>query len=382
MAPAGAKANNRFAFDLYAHLAAAPPRDANLCFSPFSISAALSMLHAGARGETAVQIANVLRADPSTKIEPARLQDAHNNPVPREVKPFRMANALWAHDGYPIRTEYATVLRERHDAEIRSVDFVQDGEPTRRIINDWVSRKTNGRIQNLIQEPLHPATRLILTNAVHFLAKWRVPFDRDLTKLKPFHCESGETAPVWLMHKRLHARYVEGDGFRSAAVEYEDSSRMWIVLPNEGRSLAEVEAALSADELMTAWDRADYGQEVLLWLPRFRVRSAFELAPALAALGMPLAFNGRGDFSGIHEPHPDPLLITNVIHEAYTDVNEERTEAAAATAIVGRGGAARELTPPVELRCDRPFLFFIRDAMPGAILFMGRVMNPTEDLAT
>ena len=127
MAPAGAKANNRFAFDLYAQLAASAPRDANLCFSPFSISAALSMLHAGARGETAAQIAAVLRADPSTKIEPARLQDASNGPVPRDSKPFRMANALWAHDGYPIRAAYAALLRDKHDAEIRSVDFVQDG---------------------------------------------------------------------------------------------------------------------------------------------------------------------------------------------------------------------------------------------------------------
>ncbi|MGB7160144.1 MAG: serpin family protein [Tepidisphaeraceae bacterium] len=379
MAPAGSKANNRFAFDLYARLAEASPGE-NLCFSPFSISAALSMLHAGARGETAREIAAVLRGDPSTKIEPARRQDAYGQPISDDTQPFRMANALWAHDGYPIRAEYASLLRERHGAEIRGVDFERDGEPTRRIINDWVSRKTNARIPMLLQHALDPSTRLILTNAVHFLARWRGAFDRALTKRQPFHLESGATTDVWMMHKQFYARYAEGDGFRSAAIEYENSARMWIVLPDEGRSLAEVEASLSADELTAAWSAADHGQEVYLWLPRFHVRARFELAPALAALGMQTVFGARADLSGMHEPHPDPLILSAVVHEAFTDVNEERTEAAAATAIVGRGGkGGSDPSQPVEFRCDRPFLFFIRDAMPGAILFMGRLNDPTKD---
>jgi len=379
MAPAGAKANNRFAFDLHAHLAAASPGE-NICFSPFSISAALAMLHAGARGDTAAEIAVVLRADPSTKIEPARLQDASGKPLPSQPLPFRMANALWAHDGYPIRADYATLLRDRHDAEIRSVDFIHDAEPTRRIINDWVSRKTSGLISDLLTDPLHPLTRLILTNAVYFQAKWLTPFDRDLTQRQPFHLESGSTADVALMHRRLYGRYAEGHGYRTAAVEYENRARMWIVLPDEGRSLAEVEAALSADDLMATWSAAERRQEVYLWLPKFRVRARCELAQTLAALGMPTAFTDTADFSGMHEPSPRPLVLSDVIHEAFTDVNEERTVAAAATATLMRAGAgAYDPSNPVEFRCDRPFLFFIRDAMPGAILFMGRLTDPTKD---
>jgi len=379
MAPAGAKANNRFAFDLYAHLAATSVGE-NVCFSPFSISAALSMLYAGARGETAEQIRNVLRCDPSTKIEPARLQDAYGKPLLPKSMPFRMANALWAHDGYPIRAEYAALLRDKHDAEIRSVDFVEDREPTRRIINDWVSRKTNGLIAELLARPLDPMTRLVLTNAVYFEAKWASPFKRELTERQPFHLESGGTTDVQLMHKRLFARYVGVEGHGSVAIEYENGARMWIVLPDEGWSLAEVEASLSDDELTSAWSAAKQTQEVYLWLPKFRVRARCELAPTLAALGMPLAFTDRADYSGIHEPNPDPLVLSEVIHEAFTDVNEERTVAAAATALVGRGGkGGHDPTQPVEFRCDRPFLFFIRDAMPGSILFMGRLMDPTKD---
>jgi serpin B len=381
MAPAGAKANNRFAFDLYAHLAANAGPSENVCFSPYSISEAQTMLHAGARGETAEQIKQVLRCDPSTKIEPARLQDAYGKPLPPQPTPFRMANALWAHDGYPIRAAYAALLREKHDAEIRSVDFVNDREPTRRIINDWVSRKTNGLIADLFASPLPANARLVLTNAVYFEAKWLSPFKRELTERQPFHLESGATTEVQLMHKRLYARFVEGDGYQSAAIEYENGARMWIVLPDEGRSIAEVESSLSADDLTSAWSAAGYGQEVYLWLPKFRVRAQCELGPALSALGMPTAFTDDADFSGMHEPHPDPLQLLGVVHEAITDVNEERTIAAAATglAVGGRGGF--DPSQPVEFRCDRPFLFFIRDAMPGAILFMGRLMDPTKDLA-
>jgi serpin B len=296
--------------------------------------------------------------------------------------PFRVANALWAHDGYPIRAEYASLLREKHDAEIRGVDFENDGEPTRRIINDWVGRKTNGLIPQLFARPLDPLTRLILTNAVYFEEKWVSPFKRELTERQPFHFESGGTADVQLMHKRLFARYVGVDGYSSVALEYESGARMWVVLPDEGRSVAEVEASLSADEIVDAWNTANPSQEVYLWLPKFRVRARCELRSTLAALGMPTAFTDDADFSGIHEPTDRPLVLSDLIHEAFTDVNEERTVAAAATATMavgGRGGF--DPTQPVEFRCDRPFLFFIRDAMPGAILFMGRLMDPTKDLA-
>ena len=378
MAPAGATANNQFAFDLYARLVDGN-FDENICFSPFSIAAALSMLHAGARGDTAREIEAVLHVQPGKRLEPARFQDAFGQRVDSAAQPFQMANAMWAHDGYPIRAEYAALLRQRYDAEIRSVDFVQDGEPTRRIINDWVSRKTNQRIPMLLIEPLHVRTGLILTNAVYFLGKWASPFDRALTKREPFYTRPHQPVDAWMMHKTTFGYGVEGDGYRAAAIAYEDGPLMWIVLPDEGRSLAEVEAALTFDDWEARRQSAPR-RPLILTLPRFKVRGRAKLAPILAELGMATAFTEAADFSGMHEPHPERLMVSAVIHEAFTDVNEERTEAAAATAVVMRAGGAKAAPPPpLELRCDRPFLFMILDAMPGAILVMGRVKNPTED---
>jgi serpin B len=368
-APGGATANNRFAFDLYARLCEQNPGE-NVCFSPFSIAAALALVHAGARGDTAREIEAVLRLDPGRAVKPPRVLDGH---------PFRMANAAWVHEEYPIRPNYAALIRRDHGADVRTVDFVREREPTRRVINDWVERKTSGGIANLLSRPLPAATRLILTNAVYFLARWERPFDRDLTKREPFFVLPGRPTDVWMMHQTIRTIGVESDGFRAAGIEYEGGTAMWIVLPDVDKSIAEVEASLTSDALDRAWRKGEY-RDVILSLPRFHVRARCDLGPTLAVMGMPTAFSAAADFSGMHDPHPEPLLLSSVIHEAFTDVNEERTETAAATAMVMMAGSAyREPPPPMELRCDRPFLFVIRDAVHGSILFMGRVIDPTKD---
>ena len=368
-APGGTTANNRFAFDLYARLCEQSPGE-NVCFSPFSIAAALALVHAAARGDTAREIEAVLRLDPGRAVKPPRVPADH---------PFRMANAAWVHEEYPIRPDYAARIRRDHGADVRTVDFVREREPTRRVINDWVERKTNRRIANLLQSPLPAATRLILTNAVYFLARWESPFDRDLTTREPFFVLPGRPTDVWMMHQTIRTIGVEGNGFRAAGIEYEGGAAMWIVLPDVDKSIADVEASLTSDALERAWRKGEY-RDVVLSLPRFHVRARCDLGATLAAMGMPTAFSAAADFSGMHDPHPEPLALSSVIHEAFTDVNEERTEAAAATAMVMLGGSGRyEPPPPIELRCDRPFMFVIRERMTGAILFMGRVMNPTED---
>jgi serpin B len=355
---AGAQANNHFAFDLYARLA--KPEE-NHCFSPFSIVSALKMVHAGARGETARQIESVLHLQPGHKPDPPTAGRTY----------LRSANAMWAHDGYPIRKEYAQLLTERFDAEIRSVDFEHEAEPVRGIINDWISRKTNGKINDLIDPPLDSQTRLILTNAVYFLSNWQKQFDRKLTRPEPFFVRPDRAIDAPLMRRQLYTRYIETDRYRAAEIQFVDDASMWVLLPREGRPPAE----LSRVDLTSQWDRAKH-REVMLYLPRFIVRGKFELTNVLSRMGITDAFGERADFSGMHEPAPMALRFSQVIHESFTDVNEERAEAGAATAMGGRGGFS---DPPIELRLDRPFLFIIRDDDPGAILFMGRVVDPTRE---
>lgn len=219
--PAGAAANNRFAFDLYGRLRRNRTGE-NLCFSPFSISAALAMVHAGTRGQTAREISSVMRGGDAQEIRPPRYSDEFSNRESRPPEFFQIANALWAHEDYPIRGDYDYLLGRKYDAEIRNVDFVNEREPTRRVINDWISRKTNGRIPMLLDSPLSPLTRLILTNAVYFRSAWATPFDRSRTKREPFFVAPGDATDVWMMHDTLFTPYVEGDGYRAAALEYED----------------------------------------------------------------------------------------------------------------------------------------------------------------
>ena len=360
----GTEANNQFAFDLYAHLVR--PNE-NLCFSPFSITTALAMVHAGARGETARQIESLLHFPPGKVLSPAGPSTGC----------LQVANAMWAHDGYPIRAEYVQVLQKRFDAEIRSVDFEHEAEPVRRIINDWVSRRTRGKINDLIDPPLNPMTRLILTNAVYFISEWESAFKPQSTRSEPFFIDQNRTVDAPLMRKQLTVRMIDQQTYHGAELEFIDGPSMWVLLPKKGVSLAEVEASLSWQTLAEQLNSARH-REVMLYLPRFKVRGKFELRDVLKRLGVHDAFSDRADLSGIHEPNPLPLEISDIIHESFTDVNEERAEAGAATATVMRGGRGGYVEP-VELRLDRPFLFIIRDSSPGAILFLGRVMDPTRE---
>lgn len=378
--------NTAFALDLYHALAEGS--EENLFFSPYSISLALAMTYAGARGETAAQMAQALhftlpqeRLHSAFQVLSSALAKEGEEAPSLEGRPFklRVANALWAQEGHPFLPTFLDLLAENYGARLERVDFITDPEKARLAINAWVKEKTEGKIPELLEpRDVNRFTRLVLTNAIYFNAAWHYPFDEKLTSPAPFHLLHGSQVLVPMMHRTEFFAYAEGPDYQAVELPYRgrDGSpstfSMVILLPKPGQFPA-FEGAFSSEKL-----RSILGQlgpkNVALALPKFRFRAKFRLREALCALGMPLAFSPQADFSGMDGARD--LYIDNVIHEAFVAVDEAGTEAAAATAVVVRITAAP--FAPVEMRVDRPFLFLIREKETGAILFLGRVMNPAS----
>jgi len=367
---------NRFALDFYGQVRT---REGNLFCSPYSVSTALAMTYAGARGRTAGQMADVLHLpDDRAAVRDGyrRLTDKVNEAGRTEDDcRIEVANALWGQQGYEFLAEFLDVLKEYYDADLMQVDFARAAEAARERINDWVEEATNGKIEDLIARGvLDSLTRLVLTNAIYFKGLWQSQFDEAQTEDAPFHTAPGESVQVPMMHQREGFGYAESSDCRLLEMPYVgETLSMVVALPPEGTSLAELEERLTA-ERFTDWLHAIRPHEVDVFLPRFKLESTFNLARDLAAMGMKDAFaGGRADFSGMNGKKD--LYISDVIHKAYVEVNEEGTEAAAATAVVMRLAAMPE--PPPLFRADRPFLFLIRHRPSGAILFLGRVVDPT-----
>jgi serine protease inhibitor len=373
--------SNQFAVDLYAKLAA--ESDKNLFFSPESISSALSMTYVGARGDTATEMGKVLHLD-SAGENIAAAQAALNKQLNDGGKggdyQLAIANRLWGAEGHHFLEKYLKTLRDDYSADLEQLDFKANAEKARKTINDWVEKATQGKIQDLIPEGMVDATtKLVLTNAVYFKGKWSKPFNADATQKAPFYLPSGEQADVALMHSKQERRVGKFDLAGQGQVQvlelpYEgDQLSMVILLPEAKDGLAALEKQLSMENLKQ-WMTKIRGGDVNVWLPKFKMSSEFQLRDVLAELGMPEAFSGKADFSGMDGERD--LLISAVVHKAYVDVNEEGTEAAAATG-VGMRVMARPINPQVvEFRADHPFLFLIRSMKTGCILFMGRVNDP------
>jgi serpin B len=357
--------------------------DANLAVSPLSIRLALAMAYAGARGETASQMAEVLRYDlPDEALHAAfnaldQALEARNRTYPGDQDQERsieisVSNALWGQAGLAVEQAFLDTLAAHYGAGLRIVDFVQAVEEARATINAWVSSETAGRIPELIpQGVLTPATLLVLTNTVYLDADWALPFPSEATADGAFTRLDGSQATVPFMHQMLPADHAAGEGWQAVDLAYVGGEvAMLVMVPDEGR-FEEVEAAAATvfGEAVAALVPGD----VQLALPRFEFRTQASLPDILRALGMTDAFDpGRADFSGI--TGAEPLFISDVIHEVFVSVDEAGTEAAAATAVVmGRGGLPER---PVELTADRPFLFWLYDRATGSVLFMGRVLDP------
>ena len=372
-----AAGGNAFALNLYAQVRE-PGK--NLFFSPFSISTALAMTHAGARGETAAQMAEVLHFDlPPEKLHGAckALIEDLNARQRRGAYELVVANALWGQEGYAFLQEFLGLTREAYGAGLRELDFQADPEAARQVINKWVEEKTREKIKDLIaQGVLKRETRLVLTNAIYFLGTWASKFRKEDTQEAPFTLADGTKVNVPLMFQSDRFPYMEGDGFQALQMPYRGGDlSMLLLLPRAVDGIPAMEEKLTQENL-DEWLGRLARKEGRVWVPRFRMTCTFTLNDALKQMGMADLFSGdKADLSGMNGRRD--LFVSTVVHKAFVDVNEEGTEAAAATAVmVEMTSAMPEREEPFEFRADRPFIFVIRDRRSGAILFLGRVTDP------
>ena len=376
--------NSVFAFDLYQALSA---EDGNLFYSPYSISLALAMTYAGARRETEQQMANTLHFILSQD----RLHSAFNGldlelggrgegAKGTDEEGFRLniVNALWGQEDFEFLSEFLDLVAENYGAGMRLLDFINVPEDSRVVINDWISEQTEGRIEDLIPEGvIDELTRLVLTNAIFFNAAWLNPFEESQTKDGAFHLLDGGEVTAPMMRKTAGFGLAEGDGYQAVELPYDGGELSMVILLPDTRQFEGFEDSLDADLVRTITEGL-VPTRLDLTMPKFEFASDFGLKDTLGSMGMPVAFISSfgpctaetADFSGM--TGSCELFIKEVVHKAFVSVDEAGTEAAAATAVV----IGIESLPP-SVTIDRPFVFLIRDIKTGAILFVGRVTDPS-----
>jgi serpin B len=370
--------NTEFAFDLYGKLRNKTPKG-NLFFSPYSLSTALSMTYAGARGDTEKQMATALRFTlPGNRLYPAfgALQKQLIQENKSRGYRLLLANALWLQKGEPFLKEFLDLTQYYYGAGLSQLDFVNETEQSREKINSWVEEKTQDKIKDLIpQDGVKPDTALVLTNAIYFKGEWKTKFRWWKTRRADFNVSEKDKVKVRMMHLKKNFKYSEDEEMQVLELLYKGNEiSMMVFLPRKTEGIKEIEETLTAESLNAILSKMRT-REVDVYFPKFKiVWGTFALNKALIELGMPNAFDElKADFSGINGK--GGLFISDVFHKAFIEVNEEGTEAAAATAV--GISAAIHFEPPI-FRADHPFIFIIKDNRSGSILFIGRVMNPAE----
>lgn len=379
---AATKSVNDFGVDLYKTLTRGTNNDyTNLVFSPASIALALDMTRAGAKGSTANEMDRVLYiSDPGALAHSANalasalesrtrhIDRPQNDPVDITLA---IANSLWAQKDLAFETAFLDLLATEYGAGLQLVDYKHEPEKARNLINTWVADKTKQRIPELIpQGQITDQSRLTLVNAIYMKAPWLNTFAKESTANQPFTTTGGNVVDTATMHLNTDLRYARGSGFQAVELPYiGEELSMLIVLPDKGTALADGVAAVSTVSALAS------SRTVTLSLPKFDIETATGLATVLAAMGMPTAFTNAADFTGMTTA--EPLVIGAVIHQANITVDEEGTEAAAATAVVMGATSAPAPQDPVQLIVNRPFVFAIRDNPTGAVLFVGHIGDPT-----
>jgi serpin B len=294
----------------------------------------------------------------------------------KDSEAFRLniINAIWGQKDYEFLSDFLDVLAENYGAGLRILDFINETEETRLAINQWVSYQTEGRIKDLIPPGvINELTRLVLTNAIYFNAAWEDPFDEDMTADGPFYLLDGGQVTVPMMEQAEFFGYTEGEGYQAVELPYDGGELSMVILLPASGNFAAFEAGLQAQQVYDIISDLQL-TGIALTMPKFEFDSQFSLNDILAGMGMSDAFSlSEADFSGMTGSRE--LFIWGVVHKAFVAVDEAGTEAAAATA-VSVAPSAGPPESPVEVTIDRPFIFLIRDIETGAILFVGRVLNP------
>lgn len=361
---------------------AAVAGDDNVMVSPYSIASALSMLHAGAGGATAEQMADVLHLeiDPTALHEVRNVIEASLSAEPRppteddERAPFQLrpANSVWGQQGYPFSSDYLTTLAQHYGAGLRVLDFVSDPEGSRRLINEWVEDTTEDRIRDLIPDgTIDPLTRLVLVNAIWFKANWAEQFNEAATADGTFTRPDGSTVDVPFLNGSQPAQFASEDGYIAVRLPFAGDAAMVFALPDAGSSPVELARALGPD-LIERWEP----RSVNLTIPKFEFESDIDLGRVLQELGMVAAFDPvAADLDAITD-EPNDLYVSDALHKSFIAVDESGAEAAAATAIVVRATSAGP--EPATFVADRPFLFWIEHTPTGEPLFLGQVTDPGQ----
>lgn len=379
------KGDNEFGLALYNQLKA---EKGNLFISPYSISTALAMTYAGARGNTAKQMAEVLHFNSEQEKLPVIFAEMIKDMNARGTQgnyQLSVANALWGQKGYKFLKEFIDLVNNNYGAGLNEVDFKNATEEARKTINTWVEEKTNGKIKDLIPKGiLNNLTRLVLTNAIYFKGNWAAKFKKEDTKDMPFNIIADKQVSVPMMYQKLYAKIGWDGNIQIKILELPyvgEELSMLILLPLRIDGLTELENSLIMDKINN-WT-VGRKEEVEVYLPKFKMTYKCLLANTLKSMGIidaftpppPLPEISGADFSGI--TGNKDLYISQVIHKTFVDVNEEGTEAAAATAVITES-AGYITHEPLIFKADHPFLFLIRENKTGSILFIGRIVNPNE----
>jgi serpin B len=372
------RGNSAFALELYQKLRSGEDTSTggtgNLFLSPYSISAALAMTYAGARGETQNQMARVLHfQEESNKFHAAfaSLRKGLETEGKKGQVQLKIANALWTQKDYELQKDYLSLVKKFYGVSITSLDY-GNVEAARDTINAWAEEKTDGKIKDMIAEgALDRMTRLVLANAIYFKGNWDCPFAPDQTREAPFTTASGDSVLVQMMNQKRHFRYTEDDELQILELPYTGNAlSMVLLLPREINGLTKLEEILTVENL-EKWSTNLAEREVKLSLPRFEITFPVQLDETLKSMGMLGAFSKQADFSGLEESRE--LYLGAALHKAFVTVNEEGTEAAAVTAVIM---VTKAISMPAIFCADHPFVFLIRETSSGSLLFIGRVTNP------
>lgn len=361
---------NKFTFKLYEKLHSGNCND-NVFFSGFSIHSALGMVYEGSKGLSAKELEKSLFIDPENKNRLTILKSLMENLNSEEKNKLLVANALWIQKDFKVLDKYLEVIQKYYSGEARNLDFINEAEKSRKVINGWVEDKTNDKIKNLIPEGfLDNSIRLVLTNAIYFKGLWFQKFDSNLTKDEDFRTEDGKIIRTPLMRiLGKEFKYGEDDNFKILELPYEgENISMILVLPKNGSTYLDYETFKNLKEKLKL-------QRVEIYIPKFKMEKKYFLTSMLKDMGISLPFKDEADLSGISGKKD--LKISDVIHQAFVQVDEEGTEAAAATGITVRLTSVMIQKVPV-FRADHPFLFFINHNKTNCVLFSGKVSNPTN----
>jgi len=367
-------ANNQFGFDLYKTLG---KDDQNIFFSPYSIYSAILMTAEGAQGSTQDEIFKALH---SAKTIDAVRDDISKSQLQfnksTESDTIRVANSIWLATGFPIHDAFESMVKDRYAGDIKQVDFAGETEKARITINDWVADNTNNRIKGLLAKgAVQPSTKLVLVNTVWFKGKWQSPFNQNLTRNEEFEAPGGKISTPF-MHKQTTLNYFEDKTVQVIELPYATSGlSMVVLLPVKGQEAAFGKNLSQAQ--VDKWLAGLNAEETNISFPKFKMEGSFNLAAQLKALGIKKAFASDADFSGISEQKTN---ISDVIHKSFIEVDEEGTEAAAATSVVMVGSSMVKTPKKVnQFKADRPFLFLLRDMQSQTVLFIGKVTNPQKN---